>query len=291
MTWPASQSGFSLVELIVVIVLLGLLAGGGGLLILQPIESYRDQVRRQQLVDQGEMALRQIATDVRRALPNSVRITPLGTGWALELVRTVDGARYRDENETGVVAAGAAEVLDFVGGDTEFNLLGTFSGLTSFAANQRLVIYNTAPATLYQDAASNNNPGIVTPSGATLALAPSGVYMSEDHITINNGATDFRFSQQSPGQRVFVIEEPTSYLCNPATRRIERHTNYGFNPGQSTAPGGSNATVVSQLIGCSMSYAAGSSQRGGILTIEITIGDGSGENVSLLHQVHVENVP
>ncbi|MBT8434588.1 MAG: prepilin-type N-terminal cleavage/methylation domain-containing protein, partial [Gammaproteobacteria bacterium] len=71
---PACQSGFSLVELIVVVVLLGILASGAGLLILQPIEAYDDQVRRQQLVDQGEMALRQIARDVRRALPNSVRI-------------------------------------------------------------------------------------------------------------------------------------------------------------------------------------------------------------------------
>ena len=48
-----SQSGFSLLELIVVVVLLGILASAGGLLILQPIEAYDDQVRRQQLVDQG----------------------------------------------------------------------------------------------------------------------------------------------------------------------------------------------------------------------------------------------
>lgn len=84
-------------ELIVVVVLLGVLAGGGGLLILQPIEAYDDPVRRQQLVDQGEMALRQIARDVRRALPNSVRVTPVGAGFAVEMVNTVDGARYRDE--------------------------------------------------------------------------------------------------------------------------------------------------------------------------------------------------
>ena len=40
-----------------------------------------------------------------------------------------------------------------------------------------------------------------------------------------------------------------------------------------------------------MSYTAGTSQRGGILTLEITIGAAGGENVSLLHQVQVENVP
>jgi hypothetical protein len=35
----------------------------------------------------------------------------------------------------------------------------------------------------------------------------------------------------------------------------------------------------------------GTSQRGGILSIEISVGDGSGESANLLHQVHVENVP
>ncbi len=97
MTGLLKQSGFSLLELILVIVLLGVLASGAGLLITRPIEAYNDQLRRQQLVDQGEMALRQIARDLRRALPNSVRVTPTGGGWALEMVNSVDGARYRDE--------------------------------------------------------------------------------------------------------------------------------------------------------------------------------------------------
>ena len=51
------------------------------------------------------------------------------------------------------------------------------------------------------------------------------------------------------------------------------------------------ATVATLLTGCSMTYTAGTSQRGGVLGIRITIGDGSGETVSLLHQIHVENVP
>ncbi len=286
-----SQAGFSLIELIVVIVLLGLLAGGGAMMILRPIEAYDQQVQRQQLVDQGEMALRQIARDVRRALPNSVRIMPIGSGWGLELANSVDGARYRDENDLSVVAAGAFQILDFAAGDTDFNLLGSFNVLGSFASTQRLAIYNTSAATLYQDAAFDSNPGIVTPSTATLSLGPSPLYPNEGHIEIDNGATDFRFSQQSPGQRLFVIDEPTSYICNPASGQIVRHTGYGFNLSQAAAPGGSSDTVITDLIGCDMTYASGTSQRGGILTIQITIGNGSGENVNLLHQVHVENVP
>lgn len=288
--YPA-QSGFSLIELIVVVILVGILATGAGLLILTPIEAYDAQQRRQQLVDKGEMALRQIAADVRRALPNSLRLSTVGTGWALEMVNTVDGARYRDQNDDSVPLAGAAEILEFSSGDTDFNLLGSFNSLGSFAAGQRIVIYNTTAPTLYQDAAAGNNPGIITPAGANLALSVSALYPNEQHININNGATAFQFAQQSPGQRLFVVENPTSYICDPSTGRIQRHNGYGFNAAQSTAPGGSSVTVVNWLLGCSMNYSAGTAQRGGTLTIEITLGDGGGESVNLLHQVHVENVP
>ena len=288
------QSGFSLVELIVVIILLGLLAGGAGLLIVKPIEAYEDQVRRQQLVDQAEMALRQLARDVRRSLPNSVRITGAGSGWAVEMVPTVDGARYRDE--VGGEFTAAFDILEFSAIDSDFNLLGSFNVLTPgiLTGTQRLVIYNTAStptAGIYADAAANNNPGIVTTAATTLTLSIN-TPASEDpehHINMTPG---FRFIQQSPGQRIFVIDEPISYICNPDTGRIQRHTAYGFLANQPTAPGGSSNTVVSQLDGCSMSYNAGTSQRGGILTIEIRIADpDSGESVNLLHQVHVVNVP
>jgi MSHA biogenesis protein MshO len=162
----ALQSGFSLLELIVVVVLVGILATGVGMLIVNPITAYDDQQRRQQLVDQGEMALRQIANDVRRALPNSLRLATVGSGWALEMVNTLDGARYRDQNQDTV--GSVDEILEFTAADTDFNLLGSFGGLTSFSAGQRLVIYNTSPVNLYENAANDKNPGIVTPSDATL---------------------------------------------------------------------------------------------------------------------------
>ncbi len=283
------QSGFSLLELIVVIVLLGLLSAGAGLLILQPIEAYGDMVRRQQLVDQGEMALRQIARDVRRALPNSIRVAPVGTGWAVEMVNTVDGARYRDE--TGGEYLSNDDILEFATADTDFNLLGTFNLLSAgpLAAGQRLVIYNTSAAEIYDDAANNNVPGIITP--ATTALSISVILPPSDdpehRITM---APAFQFEQQSPGQRVFVVDGPTSYICDPAGGLIRRYTGYAFNAAQPTPPPGIGDVVVSQLSGCNMSYNAGSSQRGGTLTVEINIDD-SGESVNLLHQIHVVNVP
>lgn len=286
------QRGFSLIELISVVVLLGILAGGAGLLITRPIEAYDAQLRRQQLVDQGEMALRQIARDVRRALPNSVRVTAVGTGDALELVPTLDGARYRDE--FGGAFSADVDVLEFGDVDREFNLLGGFNGFgvgDSLSGQQRLVIYNlsaTAPGNIYADAAANGDFGIATPT--TTGVSFGNTTPPSNELRINLSA-DFEFSQQSPGQRIFIIDQPISYLCNPATGSIVRHTGYGFTAGQPTsAVGNVIDTVITQLSGCDIRYSAGTSQRGGIVTVEITIADGN-ESIVLLHQIHVVNVP
>ncbi len=277
------QDGFSLFELIVVIVLLGIMATGAGMLITTPIDAYNDQVRRQFLVDQAEMALRQIARDVRRALPNSIRATPVGAGWALEMVNTIDGARYRDEAGVGFTAD--TDILDFTSADDEFNFLGLLNS-ASLAAGQRLVIYNTAPVNIYSDAVNGADPGIITPATTALALSVNGI---ENHVTM---VPSFQFAQQSPGQRAFVVDGPISYICVPGSGRITRYSNYAYALAQpASAPAGaSQGPLVTQLASCSLNYAAGTAQRGGIVTLEITLSD-SGETVSLLHQVHVDNVP
>jgi len=284
------QAGFSLFELILVIVLLGIMASGAGLLITSPIDAYSDQVRRQLLVDQAEMALRQIARDVRRALPNSIRTTPVGAGWALEMVNTSDGARYRDE--AGVNFSAATYILDFTSADTEFNFLGSLNlpAPSTLSANQRLVIYNTAPANIYNDAVGGASLGIITPSGTMMGLTELTMGGEVEHHLVLD--TPFQFSQQSPGQRLFIVDGPISYICNPATGRITRYSGYDYSVAQPTAapPTGSAGPLVTQLIACSIDYTAGTAQRGGIVTLDITLSD-SGESVTLLHQVHVDNVP
>ena len=292
------HSGFSLLELILVVVLLGLLASGAGLLITRPIEAYSDQLRRQQLVDQAEMALRQIARDVRRALPNSIRISTIAGGWALEMVNTIDGARYRDEiDPVGGVYILPFDLLDFSSADTDFNVLGQFGNLplnVILPSNQRVVIYNTGPTDIYQDINSGIGSGIVTSSTTNLTITnPAG----EHHINMNPA---FQFTQQSPGQRMFVIDGAISYVCNPGSRTITRYDNYPYQTSQQDSdlslaalPGVQSGKVVTQVAnsGCEINYDPGTASRGGLVSIRIVLDDSSGESISLHHQIHVVNVP
>ena len=296
------QVGFSLLELILVIVLLGVLATGAGLLITAPIQAYSDQVRRTHLVDQAEMSLRQIARDIRRALPNSIRITQKAAtkDWALEMVNTVAGARYRDE--AGGAFNSEFDILDFSEADAEFNFLGTLRpGVTSIPSGQRLVIYNTAPTNFYQDASANSNPGIVTPATSVLTLSTRDagtVSISDDEQRLNINPT-FQFFQQSPGQRAFLVDGPISYVCDLSgtNTRIDRYAGYAYqdpqivtNAALAGLTGVLAGAVATRVTACSISYQAGTTQRSGTITLGITVSD-AGESVSLLHQVHVVNVP
>lgn len=286
------QAGFSLIELIVVIVLLGVLATGAGMLILRPIEAYDAQQRRQQLVDQGEMALRQIARDVRQALPNSLRVPTAGsfTNLAVEMVNTVDGARYRDEFG-GIYVTDENFRLDFISADTSFNLLGGLNNPAAFDPANRIVIYNTSDS-IYAEALELDNEGIITNSSTVIGFSTLNPGPNrEDQITMTPG---FRFTQQSPGQRLFFVNGAISYVCDLAGGRILRYSGYGFvNPQPTpTAPPltGVAETVITQLSACSMTYTAGTTQRGGLLSLNIAIAN-AGEVINLFHQVHVNNVP
>jgi MSHA biogenesis protein MshO len=296
------QTGFSLLELILVVVLLGVLASGAGLLITTPIQAYNDLLRRQQLVDQAEMSLRQIARDIRRALPNSIRIQQnlVTAGWALEMANTADGARYRDE--PGGTFVNANDILDFSTVDTDFNFLGdtnTLAPTPLTLTGRRLVIYNTASTSFYTDVIATGSSGIVTPLGSTLTLSQNGI---EQHLNINPG---FQFTQQSPGQRAFFVDGPISYICDPSIGQttMTRYSSYVFQANQPTTaavfaglptppmPAFESGDVVTQLSSCAIAYDPGTAQRGGIITLSLTLNDPTGEAITLLHQVHVLNVP
>src|SRR3990172_5514052 len=101
----AMQRGFTLVEAVMVIVLTGVIAAVVAVFIQGPVKGYFDTVRRSQLSDVADFALRRIARDLQATLPNSVRSTD-ANNYFMEFLPVRSGGRYR------AAADGATNPLD-----------------------------------------------------------------------------------------------------------------------------------------------------------------------------------
>jgi len=294
-----SQFAFSLIELVIVIVITGILATSIAAFITRPIQGFVDLSRRATLVYSAESALRRMQRDIRRALPNSIRVA--GGGTAIEMINTIEGQRYRANPPPG----NPARRLQFNAADTSFDILGNFSAETLTNPNiNHVAIYNIgsvdaggaalAGANAYGNVHAVTGANVITPAGYTITLSNDPVTANEDNVTINDGAGGgFRFSFESPNKRMYLIDTAISYVCNGG--QLIRHTGYNFTnqPNQVVPPVGGSSTLMADNIGnCIFTYDAGNPARAGLMTLDLSVTDATtGETVRLLHQVHVDNTP
>lgn len=264
--------GFTLVELITVIVITGILAGVLARFLSEPVRGYLQVASRATLVDQADLALRRMAQEVQRALPNSVRVAPCGGGQCLEFLSTVDGGMYRAQVSG---SNPADDILDFVNpaGDSRFDVLGGLRATPT--AGIFVVVYNLSAA-------------LGSPDSAYRGLNRATIAGSSTNNSIQLTAPTL-FLQSSPQQRFFVVNTPVSYLCNPAAGTLRRRDNYLITDAQPTnlAQG---VLMSDRVAACAFTYSAGTATRGALLTLSLTLADG-GEQITLLHQVHVFNAP
>lgn len=280
------QSGFTLVEMIVVLVITGIIGGIVAVFIRMPVQGYTDTARRAEMTDIADTALRRISRDIRTALPNSVRITVSGTGIYLEFLPVDGSGRYR----AAVVNPATDNPLNFATTDNCFDVLGPMPAL---AAGDKVVIYNRGIAGVADAYDGTSSSAYVTP---TPVCTPE---VASTAATIGITAKQFPF--KSPGNRFQVINTPVTYVCAPATDAagngtgtLMRYWGYPIANLQPTAlatltsvnPG---AQLASRVSACNLSYGA-VGQRLGMVTLQLTLAD-SGEKVTLYSSIHVSNVP
>ncbi len=305
--------GFTMVEMIVVLVITGIIGGMVAVFISAPVQGYVDSARRAEMTDIADTALRRMSRDLRLALPNSVRVTQVGTVHYLEFIPTSGGGRYRAYR-----AGPPGDALDFTVADSSFDVLGP---MPAFATGDSVVIYNLgidpynlgiAPYNLcmahtnaYDVPATNNRARWVSNTATTVTIAAK------------------KFPCPSPSMRFQVISTPVTYVCAPvaggAGGTLTRYWGYDITlaqpasiPDLTAANSGilppnallaTNVGLAGGAGGCSFTYDANvgaqrsftydanvGAQRSDLVTMQLTITK-NGESVTLYNATHVYNEP
>lgn len=288
--------GVTLIEMIVVMVAIGIIVAAV-VFFLNPVRQAVDVTVRAELTDIADNALQRIGRDVRLALPNSVRVD--ASRLYLEFVPVRTAGRYRaaggepssgaDCPATPGIGAPDSDQLSFDVAEQCFKSIGLLPDAAQIVAGtDELVLSNYGAGFAGQDAyqAAAPNRAVITASLAQatrhrLDFAPR---------TFQRGLHD------SPGRRFFVVAQPVSYVCDTAARTLTRRWGYGFLAAQPTAFGaGSSAEIADNVTACAFDYVANVAPQLGLLTLRLTLSkptsSGAPETVSLVHAVHIRNVP
>ncbi|HUW76637.1 MAG TPA: type II secretion system protein [Gallionella sp.] len=283
------QSGFTLVEMIMVIVITGIIGGMVAVFLQVPVHQYTDVARRAELTDIADTAILRMARDVRIAVPNSVRLTGACPSCAVEFLPTRDGGRYRAAQDCSGACTG--DVLGFGVADGSFDIIGT----ANFAANDYIVVGSTQ---------SDGNPPYDQTSSGILRpyTGPAGTAIT--NVTFINPAPGLPTWAALPSQRFDVVDgsqQAVTYACENATGvdangngtgKLMRYWHYGFKQTQVNPPVGGgmqSAILASKVSNCTIDYSV-ANQRFGLLAIRLTLTSG-GETVSLYNEIHVNNSP
>ena len=269
--------GFTLLEAVLTIIITGILAGIVAVFIKAPVDSYADTVRRANLTDAADSALRRISRDIHAALPNSLRSeeSPVSNN-CVEFLPVLGGGRYR----VAPSITGTGDILSFSAVDNSFDVLAA-TNLPDFSSG---AIYHAVIYNLGILGANAYDASGLKPIRAAIKSTASSSNIELD------GPNQFPF--ESPGKRFQVIPNySVVYSCDTVSRELIRTKRTITSVQLPSCPeSGEGDVLVSNVSTCSFIYTPAVSQRNGLLTMRLGL-EKSGESIQLYQEVHVNNVP
>ena len=309
--------GVTLIETIAVILILGIIAAVSTVGVREYVVGYKDSVKRAEVADMADTALRRLARDIQRGLPNSCR-TPSGQSTTdgaptkyLEVLMTRTGGQYRATSDSGL------DPLSVGTADASFNVLGALpsSGNEQIQATDIIVVRNTNAADVMNNA-YNHNDGVICGVGgagcnsarvnATTPAVYSGAGTDSGKATLINLATD---GNQSPSGRIFpndggtadfnrfsVVSGPVTYTCTTGeisgsgTGQLTRQSGYAITRAQATPPSGGTSSILAEnvtscILACMDSTSGGTGAAWLLLELKR-----QGQLVRLYQAVQINNV-
>ena len=292
---PRGAHGFTLIEMVVSIVIFGVMAAMIAVFVRPAIDSYIATRNRAELTAQAAQALERMQSDVRAAVPNSVRTPDVN---CFETIPTSSGGRFRrlpdtvnDSGANCTPSATCSAPLSTAQAVTSFDVLNTLS--TTPTAGDYVVIDSQNPGDVY---AGNNRVAI------SAIATPTAVY-GKHRISV--ASTQFP-SGYDLGRFLVVpaAQQAVFYVCSGADGTLDSSGNgkgtlyrlkgYGFNSSTPVAcPATTGGDVMAANVkSCRFIYdpSAGATQQYGFVSLQLELARNS-ETVSLVFGAHVENAP
>jgi MSHA biogenesis protein MshO len=286
------QSGFTLVEMIMVIVITGIIGGMVAVFIQAPVQGYISSEHRAELTDIADTAMRRMARDIRTSVPNSVHQPTACTTSCVEFLPTKDGGMYR--------VLGSGNALTFgPGGSNTFDILGasiTFADPLGVSPDYIVIGSTQSSGTPPYDTS-----GVLVGNGVLRKY--TGAAGVQSTVTFTNLALPTWAALSS--QRFDVVDgtqQAVTYVCvgpggaacptgsidtsGNGTCQLMRYWKYGFASAYTT---GQSAILADKVSTCTISYQA-ANQRYGLLTTLLTL-TSSNESATLYNEIHVNNAP
>ena len=287
--------GFTLIEMVVAIAIFGVLAATLTTFYRPAFDAYLATRVRAELTAQAGQALTRMRSDVRAAVPNSIRTPGVN---CFETIPSSTGGRYRRAadtvNDSGANCAPSATCsapLDTAQATTVFDVLTPLSATP--AAGDFVVVDSQNPGDVYAGTNRAAISAVATPTAA----------FGKHRLTV----ASTQFPAGYDGGRFVVVpasQAAVFYVCSGADGTLDasgngkgtlyRLMNYGFNASYpaacpSTAGGSILATHVKS---CRFVYdpSLGATEQYGFVSLQLELASNR-ETVSLIFGAHVENAP
>ena len=277
-----NQTGFSLIELIIVIVILGVLATGTATFLRWGADTFAETSDRENLLSSSRFVVERLNREVRNALPNSPRVVSSATRHCLEFVPASMGITYKSIPASDDASAASSSML---------TLVPFVSAMVPTDAN-KVSIYAVNSQDIYDE-----NSSIIaeytdfTPKYSRNDLASAAeVTLTLDQPTI--------FAANSPTKRLYFIEDPVAYCVE--NEQLNRYRHYSYTVEK--LPDASSSAASRVLMAEGITNALTDSNEAPFQVTEATLTRNmvvtlwfrfsqNNEDIVLANEIQVQNVP
>ena len=266
-------AGFTLIEMVTVILILGIIVVGISSFVIFGTRIFVESSAVDQVLSQSRFGIERITRDIRRAVPNSMRVLTAtdGSYQCLELLPISASTSYID--------------APFFPQPVQ-NTLTAIKSVRSINAAQSVLIYPLTASEVY------NPQGLTAKRFLVQSVAESGDLLT---ITLTQS---IRFTEASPLKRLYVALSPLSYCFINTAGNVDLrlYQQYGYKAVQPSPADMGNGVLMAQNITNTLTI-----NPAIILTPATLVTNAivhlqprfrvTGETFQYQHQVQVMNVP